>query len=488
MKRERKQFPLKELVHSQSIKTKLIAGFSFLLIIMGSVSLIPLLTYKAPISQYNKILTSIENENNVINLIEEIENTLQNSLLISSNEVFENFEEDYNKKMNEINQSMDIIQQNISTQELKEIFKRNKIVIDKFEENSNNIIALKKRGYSSVSELSKMLENSRDISGFINEDFKEFIEKDIDYSANIKSRINETTKINLSLSIGIVVVILFACLTLSFIIVRSISKPIEELKNLMGEAANGDFEVRFSSKSNDEIGQLGSGFNQMIYEINNLVNMVYAEQKSKREAELKILQAQIKPHFLYNTLETILAIAEENKVDEIAEIVIALTNFFRLSLGRGKETITIKDELEQVRSYLAIQKVRYGDKLDYEINCDNEILSRTVLKLILQPLVENSIYHGIKEKPGKGKISIEAHERDGKLYFSITDNGKGIPFEKLSELSDNLRDSINVRGYGLFNVNERIKLSFSKEYGIFLKSKYGEGTKVEIWHPIISNE
>jgi hypothetical protein len=113
MKRERKQFPLKELVHSQSIKTKLIAGFSFLLIIMGSVSLIPLLTYKAPISQYNKILTSIENENNVIILIEEIENTLQNSLLISSNEVFENFEEDYNKKIKEINQSLDIIQQNI---------------------------------------------------------------------------------------------------------------------------------------------------------------------------------------------------------------------------------------------------------------------------------------------------------------------------------------------------------------------------------------
>lgn len=304
---------------------------------------------------------------------------------------------------------------------------------------------------------------------------------------SLKETLAEVTSIrNYSLVIGAVTLVLAIIAALFF--TSSIARPLSKLRHLMKKAEAGDLHVRFESKYSDEIGQLGNSFNNMINEIRNLIEMVYVEQKSKREAELKTLQAQIKPHFLYNTLDTIQWMAQEHGANDIVEIIEALTRLFRIGLSKGKEMITVREELEHIRSYLVIQKARYEDKLEYEINFDQEIVGYSVLKLILQPLIENAIYHGIKERRGVGKIVITAQRTEDSLVFSVSDNGAGITEERLNEINTMLEnrrvEKESSLGYGIFNVNERIKLSCGNAYGLQYTSIYGEGTRVEIRHPI----
>lgn len=304
---------------------------------------------------------------------------------------------------------------------------------------------------------------------------------------SLNETLKEVTNIRYySLVIAFLTLLLAAMAAIIF--TGSIAKPLKKLRKLMKRAEEGDLDVHFESKYNDEIGQLGKSFNTMIYEIRKLINMVYSEQKSKREAELKTLQAQIKPHFLYNTLDTIQWMAQGHGANDIVEIVGALTNLFRIGLSKGKEMISVKEEFDHVKSYLIIMKARYEDKLEYEIDIEERILDLKVLKLILQPLVENAIYHGIKEKRGPGRINIKGMIRDNKLYFSVSDNGAGISPEKLKELEILLSGSKSGEantGYGTFNVSERIRLSFGTDYGIRFDSSLGKGTTVEVWHPIV---
>lgn len=289
-----------------------------------------------------------------------------------------------------------------------------------------------------------------------------------------------------SLIIAIVALIIAEMLVVVF--TKSIVKPMYKLKQLMKRAQEGDLTVSFNAKYNDEVGELGNSFNNMVKEINNLINLVQKEEKSKRIAEMNVLQAQIKPHFMYNTLDTIRWMAEEHNEDDIVEIIEAFTNLLRISLSKGKEMISVKDELNHVQSYLIIQKIRYEDKLDYEIQFDENILNYQLIKLILQPLVENAIYHGIKEKRGNGKILITGKIEGNMLCFTVSDNGKGIEEEVLNKINKMLTKSGENKieiGYGIFNVNERIRIIYGEEYGLKYKSVYGEGTIVELRHPIV---
>ena len=289
-----------------------------------------------------------------------------------------------------------------------------------------------------------------------------------------------------SLIIAIVALIIAEMLVVVF--TKSIVKPMYKLKQLMKRAQEGDLTVSFNAKYNDEVGELGNSFNNMVKEINNLINLVQKEEKSKRIAEMNVLQAQIKPHFMYNTLDTIRWMAEEHNEEDIVEIIEAFTNLLRISLSKGKEMISVKDELNHVQSYLIIQKIRYEDKLDYEIQFDENILEYQLIKLILQPLVENAIYHGIKEKRGNGKILITGKIEGNMLCFTVSDNGKGMEEEVLNKINKMLTKSGENKieiGYGIFNVNERIRIIYGEEYGLKYKSVYGEGTIVELRHPII---
>jgi two-component system sensor histidine kinase YesM len=289
--------------------------------------------------------------------------------------------------------------------------------------------------------------------------------------------------------IAIITLLIASCASLIF--TSSIAKPVAELNNLMQKVKGGDLDVKFYSPYNDEISQLGNNFSDMVEEIQKLIDMVYVEQKSKRESELKMLQAQIKPHFLYNTLDTISWMAQKKEADDIVEIVNALTDLFRIGLSKGEEIITIGEEMKHIQSYLKIQKVRYDDKMDYQINYNKGIESYKILKLILQPIVENAIYHGIKQKRGKGLIVVNIYEEDDLVKIIITDSGAGLhqdQVQEIQEILDRGKAKQHYNGYGLFNVNERIKLTFGPQYGIHIYSKFGEGTKVEISHPRIKGE
>jgi two-component system sensor histidine kinase YesM len=287
-------------------------------------------------------------------------------------------------------------------------------------------------------------------------------------------------------------VTVLVALVVSLFFTGSIARPVIELRSLMKEAEEGNLAVRFEGSKEDEIGYLGKSFNTMLEEIQKLIDMVYKEQQSKREAELRTLHEQIKPHFLYNTLDTIQWMAQEHHAEDIVQVVSALTTLFRIGISRGREMIPVRDELEHVRSYLVIQKARYEDKFDYSLCAEEALLPFMVVKLTLQPLVENAIYHGIKERRGPGAISIEVVKRDGMLVFRVADNGVGMSAEKLADLRAQLQkargESSQRGGYGVSNVNERIQLSFGTRYGLRFESAPGRGTTVEILHPLVAAE
>ncbi|ABW17745.1 cache domain-containing sensor histidine kinase [Alkaliphilus oremlandii] len=282
--------------------------------------------------------------------------------------------------------------------------------------------------------------------------------------------------------------IIASLIVISLFLSASIVKPVKELQGLMKDVEGGNLDIVYSNPREDEIGQLGEGFNKMVGQIKNLIHTVYIEQKNKREAELKALQAQIQPHFLYNTLDTIQWMALEHQAHDIVDMVDALTNLFRISLSGGEEIISCAEEIKHIESYLFVQKVRYEDKLEYEIIWDEQLKECKVLKLVIQPLVENAIYHGIKRKKGPGRILIIGRILGKDMEVSVIDDGIGIEHKKRLQIMDVLegRSKGEGTGYGMFNVNERIKLMFGEEYGIHITSEYGQGTEVVLRHPLIN--
>ncbi|HKM07851.1 MAG TPA: sensor histidine kinase, partial [Sphaerochaeta sp.] len=272
---------------------------------------------------------------------------------------------------------------------------------------------------------------------------------------------------------------------LSYVLSNTITKPLSKLQRLMEEAEAGDFSVRFNSRYTDEVGSLGQSFNHMLSQMEQLIQQVYVEQKNKRNAEMRILQEQIKPHFLYNTLDTISWLSRENGAEDVVLLVDALTSMFRVGLSKGRETITIKEEISHVSSYLYIQQIRYSTKLSYEVSVPEDLESYMVPKLILQPLVENAIYHGIKQKREKGLITVKVTLSDGVLALEVRDTGPGIEEGKLKALKKELQDRSRTvdSGFGLFYVNEQVKLSCGAAYGVVLDSVQGSWTTSTVYVP-----
>ena len=294
------------------------------------------------------------------------------------------------------------------------------------------------------------------------------------------------TYLVLTVMAGGVALTLILVLIASGHLADSITEPILKLRMLMKEAEQGDLKVRFEGTSTDEIGELGQSFNNMIDRIDELVHMVYLEQQSKRNAELKSLQEQIKPHFLYNTLDTISWMARDYDAEDIVHLVDALSNMFRIGLSQGKDFITLREEVTHITNYLYIQKIRYKDKLQYVLDIPQALMGYSVPKLILQPLVENAIYHGIKVKRGGGTIRVLGRREAGKLKLIVADDGAGIAPEKLRALQEGLAAATPISeksSFGLFYIQERIRLCYGGEYGVTIDSVQGEGTQVMITLP-----
>lgn len=290
------------------------------------------------------------------------------------------------------------------------------------------------------------------------------------------------------------------CLTLGIFvavfIAKEISNPIRRLQQLMKEAEKGNFSVKADVGSEDEIGQVSRSFNCMIDRIKELINTVYESQLMRKEAELAALQSQINPHFLYNTLEVIRGIALANKVMSIVDISKSLAMLFRYSISRDGEFVTLREEINYVRNYLKIQKFRYGDKFDIVYNIDEDILKCCCIRLLLQPLVENAIYHGLEKKTEKGVIEIFGIKNESDIYLRVIDDGIGMTKEQAADLNEILGKNEGGifgnkqfnRGIGILNVNARIKLHYGEQYGLRVGSQPDFGTVVEISIPVVKQE
>lgn len=279
--------------------------------------------------------------------------------------------------------------------------------------------------------------------------------------------------------------ILILFLFLSYYIPLSITRPIRRLTQVTDQVAKGDLTVRSDVTGGVEAQMLSDSLNTMIDKINELLEQVKTEQIRLRKAEFELLQSQINPHFLYNTLDAIVWLAEAGEQKKVVKMVGSLSDFFRISLNQGQDILDVKEELQHVRSYLEIQQMRYQDILQYEICVPEELNHCQIPKITLQPLVENALYHGIKNKRGKGMIRIKG-ELDGKdCILRIADNGKGMTPERLEQVREGIRNRKARENdiYGLYNVNERIRLNFGENYGITITSTYGEGTCVTVRLP-----
>lgn len=287
------------------------------------------------------------------------------------------------------------------------------------------------------------------------------------------------------ISLVLVAVLIAVATMMVTIIPRSITKPIRYLNTVTKEVADGNLGVRVHMAHGAEMKILADSLNVMIEKIQTLIDNVRLEQMRLREAELEILQMQISPHFLYNTLGTIVWLAEAGNKDAVVEMVQTLSEFFRSSLNGGKDVVSIESEIRHISSYLQIQQVRYQDILDYEISLPEEIKNFQIPKITLQPLVENALYHGIKYKRGKGKILVSGRVEEGRCVLSVCDDGVGMPKERLRQVRDGLMIKLedNNDFYGLYNVNERIRLKFGEGYGLHIDSILQEGTTVEVWLP-----
>lgn len=266
------------------------------------------------------------------------------------------------------------------------------------------------------------------------------------------------------------------------ILSKQITKPIEELTRTAAIIGTGDLSCRCQISSEDEIGSLGCTFNSMLDRIGQLLDQVRWEQKKKRESELALFQVQIKPHFLYNTLDLIYVCCEMDEGKEGAKIAKALADYYRTCLSGGEEIISIREELNNIRNYLYIQQERYEDIVSFQINVPEELQDFKIVKLTLQPLVENAIYHGLKEKSEMGRIQIDGTANSHGITLTIQDDGVGIPETVLPLLLQKPSNS-EPPHFGIRNVHERIQLYFGTEYGLSLASRPGAGTSVSVHIP-----
>ncbi|CAI6082108.1 sensor histidine kinase [Cohnella sp. JJ-181] len=283
--------------------------------------------------------------------------------------------------------------------------------------------------------------------------------------------------------IGIAVALL-----ISVALSHRLSRPIRSLQRNMRLVEKGNFEVKAPVQQMDEIGQLSRTFNMMVGQIKNLMDEAISTQEHKRKSELALLQSQINPHFLYNTLDSIVWMAEQKQHEEVVLMTSALARLFRASIAKDQELVPIRVELEHIRSYLLIQKMRYASQLEYRIEFDEDILRFKTLKILLQPFVENAIYHGIRNKPEKGTIVVRGIALGDAIVFEIEDDGAGMTAEAIDRIWHPAPvESGFAGGIGIGNVHERIRLFFGPAYGISIQSEPYEGTRVTIKIPKVAD-
>lgn len=342
-----------------------------------------------------------------------------------------------------------------------------------------------------------LLDEIRTITSLFSDIMENFIILEVESADLTNKAIHQSSFLLSILQIGIILFSLIFSLRSYFTVSKSLNKPLQEMQLLSNKVASGNFTARTNIPDVNELAPLAKTLNSMVEQIDLLIKKNTEEQKNFQKAEMKALQAQITPHFLYNTFDTIIWLAEEEDTQKVIEITKAFSDFLRISLSKGHEWITVQQEIDHIKNYLTIQKIRYTDILNYKINVDSELSNYKMIKLILQPLIENAIYHGIKNKRGRGHITVTIkYENDLKnsILFIVEDDGAGFTEERLKEVQNELKteyiDSEKLKAvYGLYNVHKKLCLYYGdRTDGLKIESEYKKGTTISFRIPCLSGE
>jgi two-component system sensor histidine kinase YesM len=472
-----------------SIRAKILISFLTVIILMVAVNTMMILNILRFNRQYDVIITNITTANNLNGFIKPAIDTEMWNIVAGKTEFKDGKQYEIIDQANTQIESMIANTDSDKSRIKLKVISRTMNTLTRYVDK----MGMQIEGGSRVADNELVLDNIRGVSVVVEESIQDYMLFEVNqaeqqYKQN-RARFN---------SLAIIYMILLPC-TIGFsvfaawLISVSIYRPIKKLHDVTTTIAKNDLQALVNSENVDEITELGNNFNIMIGKIRELLNAKVKEQENLKKAELKALQAQINPHFLYNTLDTIVWMAEAKNTDQVIEIVRSLSSFFRIALSKGKDWISIRQEIEHVRSYLAIQKMRYRDILDYKIEVDEDLLNGTILKLTLQPLVENALYHGIKNKRNGGTIVVRAQRVGTDLVrLEVQDDGIGFTPYKLAQIRDMLNDdaseiSLKEGGFGLENVNKRIKLYYGKQYGLYVQSEYLGGTQVVARIPLQDN-
>ncbi|MCR5650024.1 MAG: sensor histidine kinase [Lachnospiraceae bacterium] len=334
------------------------------------------------------------------------------------------------------------------------------------------------------------------VTGLVRETIIQFIYYEIQDMQEVREEVNGVYAQAFTYSIVAAALVLALIVYITYAISRSITSPVLKLSRVTEKVAGGDLSVRANLDTGAELGVLSRSLDEMIERINMLITQVREEQENLRVAELELLQAQINPHFLYNTLDTIIWLAEAGDQKKVVGMVGSLSEFFRASLGQGRDIVSIGDEMKHVISYLQIQQVRYQDILTYKVEVPEDLYIFRIPKITLQPLVENALYHGIKNKRGGGSIMISGRIEGNCICLCVKDDGIGMTPDRLTQINNKINSGektetasepsgnrMEAEIFGLYNVNERIRLKFGDRYGIHIDSVHGEGTSVTVLLP-----
>ena len=328
------------------------------------------------------------------------------------------------------------------------------------------------------------------LTELVQDDLQHYIYYQAKNIETLKLELNRKVESFFTLCVFTILLVVIIILAVAIQIAKGISTPIHNLVGITGQISEGDFKARAPEEATQELNMLSDSVNTMAQKLELFVEQMKEDERKMRRGELRLLQEQINPHFLYNTLDTIVWLIEGNMTKEAEKMVVSLSDFFRLILNHGKEMNSIEQEEKHIRSYLEIQQVRYQDILEYEIAIPEELYHYSILKMTLQPIVENALYHGIKYKRAKGKIFIHGRREEDSIVLVVEDNGVGMDEAELKTLQSEIRKNCKEteKGFGLANVNERIKMAYGPAFGLSIESEKGKGTRVSVRIAVLEGE
>ncbi|MCR4735859.1 MAG: sensor histidine kinase [Treponema sp.] len=477
--------------HNKSLRRTLLITYIFLLFITLIPSIYSVIVSQIHTRQYTQIISNVSTANKINGIAKDDIPSELWEIICGKKEISDG---NQNKMLDEITTGLTLMlitNNNPVSRGKLEVASRANTTLSR---NIKMLIDNMKEG-SSVTQNEAALDEIRTITALFSDIIQDFIVSEIESATQTNRSIKNTSIILTAIQIVITIVAILISLNSFITVSGAIQNPISDMEKLSTKVANGDLTARIDIPHVVELDTLAVNLNSMTEQIDVLIKKNMEEQKNFQKAEMKALQAQITPHFLYNTFDTIVWLAEEEKTQEVVKITKAFSEFLRISLSRGHEWITVSQELDHIKNYLTIQKIRYADILNFKIEADENLLNTKMIKLVLQPLVENAIYHGIKNKRGRGELSVSVKYSDEKheaINFIVQDNGAGFTEERLEQVRNELKTSVKdteklTSVYGLYNVNKKLRLYYGdKTDGLVIQSETGRGSIVSFTIPIIN--